>query len=231
MILISSIGTLINLSAATLDMGTLTCISIPDFDGFERVAGSGGNTIELSIPVALNSDVALECDVLDAKPPPRIKWYNDLGAIQEVIQGNSVRFLEGGHYLYLRRLQPSHLERLYYCSVTYANLSQEISAPTRYVLTDNLTQGVLMDYKQIGNLTAFVGNTNIEFAYVGGVYGNNINGTVNTLTVDGGEVIALGNVGMIDLVSSKGIIKLEAIVSYNGLIVVRRGTLTIHRKF
>ena len=195
------------------------------------MAESGGNTTELSIPVALNSDVALECDVLDAKPPPRIKWYNDLGAIQEVIQDNSVRFLEGGRYLYLRRLQPSHLERLYYCSVTYANLSQEISAPTRYVLTDNLTQGVLMDYKQIGNLTALVGNTNIEFAYVGGVYGNNINGTVNTLTVDGGEVTALGNVGMIDLVSSKGIIKLEASVSYNVLTAVRRGTLTIHRKF
>ena len=206
-------------------------MSISDFDGFERIAGSGESTIEVSIPVAMNSDVALECDVLDAKPPPRIKWYNDLGAIQEVIQGNSVRFLDGGRYLYLRRLQPSHLERLYYCSVTYANLSQEISAPTRYVLTDNLTQGVLMDYKQIGNLSAFVGNTSIEFAYVGGVFGNNINGTVNTLTVDGGEVTALGNVGMIDLVSSKGIIKLEAIVSYNGLIAVRRGTITIHRKF
>ena len=39
-----------------------------DFDGFKQMAES-----EVSTPVALNSDVALECDVLDAKPPPQIK--------------------------------------------------------------------------------------------------------------------------------------------------------------
>ena len=140
-----------------------------------------------------------------------------------------MRFLDGGRYLYLRKLQLSHLESQYYCAVTNANLSQEISAPTRYVLTDNLTQGVLIDYKQIGDLTAFVGNRSSEFAYVGGVFGNNINGTINELTVDGDEVLSLGNIGMIDL---RGLFehKLGANVRYNGLIAVRRGTLTVHRK-
>ena len=116
----------------------------------------------VSVPVALHSDVALECDVLDAKPPPKIKWYNDRGEIQEMT--GSRRFLENGHYLYLRNLQPTHLQRQYYCSIINANLSREISAPTRYVLVDNLTQGVLFDYKQIGDLIAFVGNTSFEFS-------------------------------------------------------------------
>ena len=187
--------------------------------------------MEVSIPVAVNSDVALECDVLDAKPRPKIKWYDDQGEIQEMILDNSVRFLDDGRYLYLRRLQPSHLERQYYCSVTNANLIQEISAQTRYVLTDNLTQGVLMDYKQIGNWTAFIGNSSFEFAYVGGVFGsNNINRTSNRLFVNGSELVTLGNVGKITLLSSPGIIQLRAIVRYDSVSVTRNGSVTVHRE-
>ena len=69
---------------------------------------------EISIPVALNSGVALECDVLDAKPPPQIKWFDDQGEIQEIQDGNSVRFLDSGRYLYIKRLQAVHLHRQYY---------------------------------------------------------------------------------------------------------------------
>ena len=198
-----------------------------DFDGFERLTTSGESTIEVSVSVALNSDVALECDVLDAKPPPQIKWYNDQGAIS---QGNNVRFLDGGRYLYLRRLQPSHLERQYYCAITNANLTQEVSTPTRYVLTDNLPRGILMDYKQIGDLTAFVGNTNFEFAYVGGVFDNITNRTANTLTMNGVEVPIRGNIGIINSLSSPGVIILEAVVRYSGLSTLRSGTLTVNRK-
>ena len=100
------------------------------------------------------------------------------------------------------------------------------------MLTDN-DQGVLVDYKQIGNLTAFVGNTSTECAYVDGVFGDSINGTVNTLRVDGVEVTSLGNIGVIDLISLKGIFELEAYIRYDGhdgLTAVRRGTLTILRK-
>ena len=203
-------------------------LHISDFDGFEQLADSGENTTEVSIPVALNSDVALECDVLDAKPPPRIKWYNDQGPIQEVIQDNSVRFLDGGRYLYLRRLQPSHLERRYYCAVTNVNLSQEISAPTRYVLTDNLTLRLLMDYKQIGNLRAFIGNTSFEFAYVGGIFDNITNRTAITLTMNGVEVAIRGNIGITDTLSFPGVITLEATVRYSGLIAMRYGTLIVN---
>ena len=198
-----------------------------DFDGFVKQFAESN----VSVPVALNSEVALECDVLDANPPPQIKWYNDQGPIEEVmLQNNLIRFLDGGRYLYLSKLQTSHLERQYYCAVTNANLSQEISAPTRYVLTDSLTQGVLIDYKQIGNLTAFVGNTSLEFAYVGGVFGRTINGTHSTLMVNGDEVSSLGNIGMINNLSFlRGIVQLEASIQYDGMTAFRKGTLTIHR--
>ena len=216
---------------------TKVFINVLDFNGFQRMATSDNSIIEVPIPVALNSDVALECDVLDAKPPPQIKWFDDLGEIQEDRLDNSIRFLDDRHYLYLRRLQAIHLERRYYCNITNVNLSQEVSAPTRYILIDNLTQGELIEYKQIRNHTAFVGNASFEFAYVGGAFGDNdVNGTINRLSANSEEVRVLGNVGIIDRISrflsSPGIILLEASVSYNGLLSfeTRSGTVIIHRK-
>ena len=194
------------------------------------MADSNEDTIEVFIPVALNSAVALECDVLDAKPPPQIKWFDDQREIQEIRNGNRVRFLDSGRYLYMNHLQAVHLQRQYYCAVTNANLSKEISAPTRYVLTDNLTQGILVDYKQIGNLRAFVGNLNFEFAFVGGVYGDIVNETINVLMVDGIEVAILGNIGIIRKISMPGIFSLEASITYNGLMALRNGTLTVYSK-
>ena len=193
--------------------------------------GSNESTVEVPIPVALNSDVALECDVLDAKPPPQIKWYNDTGVIQEVVQGNNViRFLDGGHYLYLRNLDSSHLAQRYYCAVTNVNFSQEVSAPTRYILIDNLTQGVLKDYKQIGALTAFVGDTNIEFAYVGGVFDNILNRTDNVLRMNQDLVSKIENIGIIETLSSPGLVTLEATVFYSNSVATRNGSLTVNRE-
>lgn len=198
------------------------------------MVGPGGSAIEVPISVALNSEVALECDILSINPPPQIKWYNDLGPIQEDLPGNNVRFLDEGRYLYLRRLQPAHLQRQYYCAVTNVNLSQEVATPNRYVLIDNITQGVLTDYKQIGNLRAFVGNSSIEFAFVGGVFGDVVNQTINTLRVNGGEVAMLGSIGIIDAtaLSMPGMLHLEASINYNGgLTTIRSGTMSVFRKF
>ena len=194
------------------------------------MAGLGGSTVEVPIPVALNSEVALECDVLSINPPPQIKWYNDL---RPILPGSDVHFLDGGRYLFLRRLQPAHLQRQYYCAVTNVNLSQEVAAPTRYVLTDNITQGVLTDYKQIGNLRAFVGNSSIEFAFVGGVFGNIANQTISMLRVNGSEVAMLGSIGIIGsaILSIPGRFYLEASIYYNGgLTATRSGTITVFRK-
>ena len=147
-----------------------SCHHYLDFEGFKRTAEEGQETVEVSIPIALNSGVALECDVLGASPPPQIKWYNDQGMITDNQVSNTVRFLDEGRYLYIRRLEPADLERQYHCAVTNARLNEEVTAPTRYILNDNLTMGVLTDYKQIGNLIAFVGNTSFEFSYIGGVF-------------------------------------------------------------
>lgn len=194
------------------------------------MAESNESTVVVPIPVALNSDVALECDVLSANPAPQIKWYNDTGPIQEDTQSNRVRFLDGGRYLYLSSLKPSHLDRQYYCAVTNVNVYQEMLAPTRYVLIDNLTQGVLMDYKQIGDLIAFVGYKNFEFAYVGGVFDNISNRTDNRLTVNGAFVRIKNNVGIIETLSSPGFATLEATVIYS-TVTRRNGSLTVNREY
>ena len=196
-----------------------------DFDGFEQANDS---TVE--IPVALGSDVALECDVLDANPPPQIKWWNDQEEIQEMRESNSVRFLDGGRYLYVRNLQAVHLDRHYHCIITNANLSMEISAPTRYVLVDNLSQGVLIDYKQIGDLRAFVGNMSFEFAYVGGVVGINTNQTFNRFYFNDDEVFVRGNIGRIRTIFSPGFFILRANIGYNGMFEIKSGTLAVYRE-
>ena len=198
------------------------------------MAESGESIIEVAIPVALNSDVALKCDVLDANPSPQIKWCNDQGEIQEVLQSNRIRFLDGGRFLYLRNLRATQLERQYYCNITNANLSLEISAPTRYVLIDNATQGELIEYKQIGNLRAFVGNTSFEFSYVSGVFGDRTNETANRLTVnDDIDVEILGSIGIIPdiILTMPGIVHLKTAITYNGMVELRNGTLNIYRKY
>ena len=206
------------------------------------MAGTNESAVEYPIPVALNSDVALECDIVDAKPPPQIKWYSDLGEIQEITEANRVRFLDSGQYLYLRMLNSSHLNRQYYCAVMNAYMYQEIAAPTRYLLVDNLTRGELVDYKQIGNQKVFVGNTSFEFSYVGGNFDNSTsnrdNGTRSILHANNAEVDnTLGSIGKIDtmtsqLLSSPGIIQLRASVSYNSLssLAMRSGSVAVHRK-
>ena len=78
------------------------------------MAESNKGIIEVPVAVALNSAVALECDVLDANPPPQIKWFDDQGEIQAIQDGNSVRFLDSGRYLYIKRLQAVHLHRQNY---------------------------------------------------------------------------------------------------------------------
>lgn len=193
-----------------------------DFDGFQEGTSA--------IPAALGSDVALECAILDAKPPVQIKWYNDTSEIQE---RTDVTFLDNRHYLFLKHLQPKDFNRQYYCAVTNANLSQEVSAPTRYVLMDTLTQGELEEYKQIGNQTAFVGNTSFQFSYIGGVFGSASNQTVNVLFWNESiEVPVKGGVGTITLPPSisPGIFPLKADIRYDGLEATRRGSLTVYRK-
>ena len=89
-----------------------------------------------------------------------------------------------------------------------------------------------MDYKPIGDLRAFVGNTSFEFAYIGGVFGDTSNVTRNTLTFNNDDVSVLGNIGNIREMSllSSGIFMLRARVTYINKVETKRGTLAVYRK-
>ena len=186
------------------------------------------------IPVALASDVALECDVQPSNPPPQIKWRRDGSLIVETgRENNLVRFLDGGRYLYMRMLSQTDLASTYRCEVTNALLDRTVPAPTAYQLFNNLTQGVLKDYKEIGNLTAFVGNTSFEFAYVGGVFGEGtraLNDTTNILFHGTIMIPNVGNIATIDTINTVGIFELRAHVRYDIGNTDRFGMLTVYRK-
>ena len=46
------------------------------------------------------------------------------------------------------------------------------------------------------------------------MFGDIINETINTLSVNGNEVAILGNIGIIGTISIPGMVHLEAIISY-----------------
>ena len=187
---------------------------------------------EVPVSVAIDSDVALECDVLDSNPPPQIRWLRDGSPIAEVTVNNNIRFLDGGRFLYLRTIEVADLTPTYRCEVINVFLDRTVMAPTIYRLMDNLTQGVLVDYKEIGNLTAFVGNTSFEFAYVGGIYGNDArNGTFNLLFQGTTHIADIGNVAIIATIDTVGVFDLSAIVVFDGITRNRFGMQTVHRKF
>ena len=199
---------------------------------FSTAFGGFGTEGDVFVPVALNSEVALECDVLPSRPPPQITWriYVDGNEVETPMTG--VRFLNDSRYLYISSVQETDLMSTYRCEVTNAFIDRTIPAPTTYRLLDNLTRGELVDYKQIGEVMAFVGSDSIEFAYVGGVYGNGaVNGTSNRLFRDGGLVTTLGNIGMISDLSTPGDSTLSATVTFDGNSEMRSGTLTVNRKY
>ena len=212
----------------------LTMISRPmsfsiAFGGFERMTEG-----EVPVNVALASSVALECDVVLSmtNPPPSIVWRTgDGNIVDEEETNNGRRFLDGGRFLYISSLVEGDFMTTYRCEVNNAFLDRTIRAPTTYVLRDNLTRAVLVDYKQIGDLTAFVGNTSFEFAFIGGWFSaGDHNGTANDLFRDETEVPSVANIGRITNIDAPGTSTLRARVRIDANAENRPGTLTVHRK-
>ena len=183
---------------------------------------------DVFVPVALASEVALECDVLPSNPSPQITWHRD-GNV--VVRDTRRQLLDGGHYLYVSGLEEADLMSTYHCEVTNALADRTIRAPTTYRLLDNLTSGELFEYKQIGDLRAFTVNTSIEFAFVGGGFTDALNGTTNRLFRDGTTPTIVGNIGLINDLTTPGKSTLEAVVTLGSSVVIRNGTLTVYRKF
>ena len=197
---------------------------------------------EVPVSVALQSNVAMECDVLleSTNPPPQIRWLRNNGVTNEVIEemtaNNERRFLEGGRFLFIRSVEAADLEFTYQCEVTNVFLDRTELAPITYRLIDNLTQDVLEEYKQIGDLRAFVGNTSFEFSFVGGAFGSSANGTTNVLSLTptgmpSMDIPNVANIAAIPMVATPGMFTLRAVVRYDGGTTSRFGMLTVNRKF
>ena len=203
------------------------CFSV--FDGFRQAV-----PVEVPISVSINSDVALECDVLPGNPPPFIEWLRDGVLLEEVMMGNEVRFLDGRRYLFLRGLDSTDVASTYSCRVNNTNLSRIVNAPTTYRLVANLTEP-LIDYKPIGNLTAFIGD-DVEFAYVGGSP-NRATRNILFFRPNGGDEEETGtNLANIGIISadrlSPGMFTLRVDVAFSSpdSPVDRLGRLTVYRE-
>ena len=138
-------------------------LSISDFDGFNGPSG----TVQVNVATGSQADVALECRVRDANPPPQIRWRDGNGILTEIPMGNRLRFLENGRYLLIGQLRRERVDTNYHCEVTNARLYETVTSPTMYDLVPNLGDNEYMIYKKLINKTILVGDT-VEFSYITG---------------------------------------------------------------
>lgn len=171
--------------------------------------------------------------MVSANPPPQYRWYRDGVEIDEIRPSNALRFLEGGRYLFIARVSAADLSSTFRCEVTNAFVFQSVMAPTTYRLVDNLTRGVPMEYKQIGDLTAFLGNQSFEFSYVVGIFGSvNSNLTSHFPTIGDITINNVNGIASISTISSVGTFVLKDIVTFFGDDgVTGTGNLVVHRKY
>ena len=144
-----------------------TVLSISDFDGFDGPNGTVMINVTTDDGDDGDDDVALECSVQDANPPPQIRWRDGNGVLTEIMTNNRLRFLDNGRYLLIRQLTDSQVNTNYQCEVINACLHETVRSPTTYDLIPNLGNNEYMIYKRLINKTILVGNT-VEFSYIAG---------------------------------------------------------------
>ena len=102
--------------------------SISDFDGFN---GPNGTVMVIVTTDDGGDDVALECNVRDANPPPQIQWRDGNGnLLTEAMTNNLLRFLDNGRYLLIRGLTDAQVNTNYQCEVINARLHETVRSPT-----------------------------------------------------------------------------------------------------
>ena len=138
-------------------------LSISDFDGFDGPNG----TVMVNVTTDGDDDVALECCVQEANPPPQIRWRDGNGVLTEDTTNNRLRFLDNGRYLLIRQLTSTQVNTNYQCEVTNARLHETVRSPTTYVLVNNLGANNFMIYKRLINRAILVGGT-VEMSYIAG---------------------------------------------------------------
>ena len=137
---------------------------VSDFDNFD---GRGGRVI-INVTTGSQADVAIECPVRDANPPPQIRWRDGNGnLLTEDTTNNLLRFLDNGRYLLIRMLTDAQVNTDYQCEVTNAELDRVIPDPAVYDLDPNLGANNFTIYKRLINRTILVGST-VELSYIAG---------------------------------------------------------------
>ena len=147
-------------------MEDLMCIVlfVSDFDGFD----SPKRTVMVNVTTDDgDDDVALECPVGDANPPPQIRWLGNGIPLTEDRTNNWLHFLDNGRYLLIRQLTTEHINTNYQCEVTNARLHETVLSPTTFDLVPNLGANDFMIYKKLMNKTIQKGDT-VEMSYVAG---------------------------------------------------------------
>ena len=115
-----------------------------------------------------NGDVALECRVGYANPPPQIEWFHGNETLTEFATNNTLRFLDNGHYLLIRGLTTAQTSTNYYhCEVTNARLHERVRSPTTYNLKFNLGRNDVVVYKMFENKVTLVNET-VELSFIAG---------------------------------------------------------------
>ena len=139
-------------------------LTVSDFDGFHGPSG----TVTVNVTTGSAADVALECRVRDANPPPQIRWVDGSGVtLTENKANNMLRFLDNGRYLLIRQLTTAQVNTNYQCEVTNARLHETVRSPTIYDLVPNLGANNFKIYKRLINRTILVGGT-VELSYIAG---------------------------------------------------------------
>ena len=126
----------------------------------------------VSVATGTNGNVALECRVRDANPPPQIQWFdeNDM-PLTEVTTNNLLRFLDNGRYLLIRTLTTAQVNTNYYCSVTNVHFHETMRSPTTYDLDATLGSNEIMIYKSFVDRTLILvggGTGTVQWSYIAG---------------------------------------------------------------
>jgi len=141
--------------------------SLSDFEGFD-----GPNRIEVvNVSTGMDADVALECRVRGANPPPQIQWFDGTGTLLTEDRTNNVlRFLDNGRYLLIGRLMATQVDTNYYCSVTNVRLHETVRSNTTYDLAPVLGANGFMIYKRLINRTLILtgDTTTVDWSYIAG---------------------------------------------------------------
>ena len=117
------------------------------------------------IETIVGGPVALECDYATYDPFSRVQWYaNGSIPVDEVIQGNTVLYLEGGRYLYIRQLTASQRTMRYHCEIIDEISNMTSRSPTTYVLTRDLSNINITEYRGLGTQLGRVGEP-LKFVY------------------------------------------------------------------